>query len=68
MSFGEPKYIEISTLRTRWSCSRDVIYDLISEGSLRAWHPRGHIGKKGIKVEVKSVLEVEQNGYLEFGS
>lgn len=64
MSFEEKKYCRISTLEGRWDCSKDLIYDLISKKVLKPWHPEGQIGKKGIRIDVQSVLEAEQKGYL----
>lgn len=64
MSFEQKKYCRISTLEERWDCSKDLIYDLISKKILIPWHPEGQIGKKGIRIDVQSVLAAEENGYL----
>lgn len=64
MSFEEKKFCRISSLEDRWDCSRDMIYDMLSKNILKAWHPEAQIGKKGIRIEVQSVLDAEQKGYI----
>lgn len=64
MPFEEKKYCRISTLKERWDCSSDLIYDLISKQVLRPWHPEGQVGKKGIRIDVVSVLAAEEKGYI----
>jgi len=66
MKFEEKQFVQIRTLMHRWDCSRDLILDLISRGELVAWHPRGQVGQKGVRIQVDSVLSVEQNGYIDF--
>lgn len=65
MRFEEKKFCQIRTLAERWDSSTDRIYDLLSKKRLRAWHPDGAIGRKGLLIEVQSVIELEQAGYVE---
>lgn len=67
MSFEDKKFCRISTLEQRWDCSKDLIYDLLSKQVLLAWHPEGRVGKKGIRIDVKSILAAEANGYITEG-
>lgn len=60
MRFEEKKFCQIRTLAERWDCSTDRIYDCINQGLLRPWHPSGVVGKKGVMIEVQSVLALEQ--------
>ena len=48
----------------RWDCSRSFIYDMVSKGRLKLWHPDGVTGKKGIKIEVEGVLLIEAKGRI----
>ena len=59
------QFCKINTLMTRWECSRGFIYDMVSQGALVAWHPKGQIGSKGLRIAVKSIFEVEKNGYID---
>jgi len=61
MKFEEKKFCRISTLAERWDCSSSRIYELVSKGRLRIWHPENKIGVKGALIEVRSVLEAETN-------
>lgn len=65
MSFEEKKFCQFRTLMHRWDCSANQIRELVSKGRLLLWHPEGYSNRKGIKIDVESVLEVEKNGYLE---
>ena len=65
MTFEEKKYCQFRTLMHRWDCSANMIRELVSKGKLRLWHPEGKSDRKGIKIDVSSVLIVEQNGYLD---
>ena len=67
MRFEEKKFCQIRTVADRWDCSPDRIYDCLSKGLLRAWHPEATIGKRGLLVVVESVLQVEKNGYVILG-
>lgn len=62
MRFEEKRFCQIRTLAVRWDCSTDRIYDLISKKVLRPWHPEGKTGKRGVMIEVASVLDVEREG------
>jgi hypothetical protein len=64
MRFEEKKFCQIRTVADRWDCSMDRIYDCLSKGLLKAWHPEGKPGRKGVMIDVASVLEVEERGYL----
>jgi hypothetical protein len=64
MAFEEKKFCRISTLMERWDCSKDLIDDLVSKGKLRRWHPRGEPEKKGTRIDITSILEVELGGYI----
>lgn len=65
MRFEEKKFVQIRTLAERWDSSTDRIYDLVSKGKLRAWHPESKAGCRGLMIEVKSVLEIEERGYVQ---
>lgn len=67
MRFEEKKFCQIRTVADRWDCSTDRIYDCLSKGLLRAWHPEKLVGKRGVLIEVESVLQVEQEGYIIMG-
>lgn len=67
MRFEEKKFCQIRTLAERWDSSPSRIYDLMSKGLLRPWHPEGQVGKRGVMIEVESVLEVEKRGFVEIG-
>lgn len=64
MAFEEKKFCRISTLMERWDCSRTQIYDLISRGRLKRWHPEGQADKKGTRICVSSILQLEETGYV----
>ena len=61
------KFLRVQSLAMRWDCSTRRIYDLISKGYLRPWHPEGKSNCKGLMVEVKSILNTEAAGYLDIG-
>ena len=61
------KFLQIRTLAHRWDCSTSTIYDMISKGLLRAWHPEGKAGCKGVKIDVGSIVSLEESGYLDVG-
>ncbi len=63
--FEEKKFCQIRTLAQRWDSSTDRIYDLLSKGVLRAFHPEGKVGGKGLLIEVASVLAVEETGMID---
>jgi len=65
MKFEEKKFVQITTLAERWDCSRDRIYDLLSKKVLRPWHPESKASCRGVLVDVCSILEVEQSGYID---
>lgn len=58
------RFMRISNLAARWDCSTDRIYDLINKEVLRPWHPEGKAGRRGLLIEVKSILLVEEEGFL----
>jgi len=53
------RFLRISTLAKRWDMSSDRIYDLLSKGFLKAWHPEGKTGCRGVMVDVKSIADME---------
>ena len=60
------RFLQVKTLAFRWDYkTNDRIYDLLSRGVLRAWEPEGKPGTSGIRIDVKSILDVESRGYLE---
>jgi len=61
------KFIRVSRLANRWDCGTTRIYDLVSKGILRPWHPEGKSGCKGLMIEVKSVVDAEERGFLDVG-
>mgnify|MGYP000952682887 CR=1 FL=1 len=67
MEFEKKRFCQIRTLADRWDSSPDRILDLVSKGALRAWHPEGKVGCRGIMIEVRSVLEVEKKGFVHIG-
>ena len=68
MTFEEKKFVRIGTLAERWDCSTDRIYDLLRRQRLRAWHPEREVGRKGLMIEVASILHVEASGYVDLTS
>ena len=64
MDFESRKFCQLRTLMHRWDCSRSFIYDMVSKGRLKLWHPDGVTGKKGIKIEVEGVLLIEAKGRI----
>lgn len=64
MRFEEKKFCRISTLAERWDCSPRRIYLLLEKNVLEPFHPDGTPGRKGMMVDVQSVLRVEQRGML----
>lgn len=66
MIFEEKKFARISTVADRWDSSTDRIYDLLSKNLLRAWHPEGKVGCRGVMIEVRSVLDLEKKGFICF--
>lgn len=65
MRFEDKKFCQLRTLADRWDCSTDYLKDLASRGVLRLWHPEGKESAKGVKVDVGSVIEAEQKGYID---
>ena len=61
------KFLQVRKLAHRWDMSTNRVYDLISKGVLRPWHPEGKSGCKGLLVEVRSILKAEEDGFLEIG-
>jgi len=59
------RFLQVKKLANRWDCSTRRIYDLISKGYLRPWHPEGKAGCKGLMVEVSSILKAEKSGFLD---
>ena len=59
------RFFQVRKLAHRWDCSTRRIYDLISKGVLRPWHPEGKTGCKGLMVEVRSILQAEEAGFLD---
>ena len=64
VEFEQRKFCQFRTLMHRWDCSANLIRELASKGLLRLWHPEGKSNRKGVKIVVESVLEVEAGGYL----
>lgn len=64
-AFEEKKFVKIQRLMDRWDCSKDLIYDLVSQGKLQLWHHDGQTGQRGMRIVVDSVLAIEQQGYLQ---
>ena len=58
------KFMQVRKLAHRWDCGTTRIYDLVSKGLLRPWHPEGKSGCKGVLIEVQSILAAEKAGYL----
>lgn len=65
MRFEDKKFCQIRTLAERWDSSTSRIYDLVSKGFLKPWHPEGKAGQRGMMIDVKSVLDVESRGYVD---
>ncbi len=65
MQFEDKRFCQIRTLADRWDVSTDRIYELLTKGVLRPWHPQAKVGAKGLLICVKSVLVVEESGYVE---
>ncbi len=61
----DKRFLRVSRLANRWDCSTTRIYDLISKGTLRPWHPEGKSGCKGLMIEVKSIINAEERGFLD---
>lgn len=61
------KFLRIQSLAYRWDCGTTRIYDLVSKGVLRPWHPEGKSGCKGLMIDVGSILDAEKNGFLDIG-
>ena len=59
------RFLQVRNLANRWDCSTRRIYDLVSKGYLRPWHPEGKSGCKGLMIEVKSVVNAEERGFLD---
>jgi len=58
---AEMRYCRISTLMTRWDCSRDHIYDLLSKNLLKRWPLPGTSDSKGTRICMASVLQLEKS-------
>ena len=63
LPFELKKFCQVRTLAERWDCSAGRIYDLMSKGVLKAWHPEKKTSGKGVMAEVASALEAERGGY-----
>jgi hypothetical protein len=61
------RFLQVRKLANRWDCSSSRIYDLVSKGVLRPWHPEGKSGCKGLMIEVNSITDAEKNGFLNVG-
>lgn len=61
------RFLRVQSLAHRWDCGTTRIYDLVSKGVLRPWHPEGKSGCKGLMIEVVSIVEAEKNGFLDVG-
>lgn len=59
------RFLQVRNLAHRWDCGTTRIYDLVSKGVLRPWHPEGKTGCKGLMIEVSSVIEAELRGFLD---
>ncbi len=62
--FEDKKFCQIRTLCQRWDCSPDYVMELVSKGRIRLWHPEGREDAKGRRLDVASILEAENRGYL----
>lgn len=58
------RFLQIRSLAHRWDMSTDRIYDLLSKEVLRPWHPEGKTGCRGVMIDVKSIIETEEGGFL----
>lgn len=58
------RFLRVRNLALRWDCGTQRIYDLCSKGVLRPWHPEGKTGCKGIMIEVDSIRNAEENGFI----
>jgi len=63
--FGCKKFCRVDTLAARWDCSKDHVYELVSKGVLKTWHPEGLATRKGMLIDVQSVLTCEEEGMLQ---
>ncbi len=59
------RFLRVSRLAFRWDCGTTRIYDLVSKGILRPWHPEGKSNCKGLMIEVNSIVLAEQEGFLD---
>lgn len=64
LPFELKKFARVSTLMARWECSVDLVRELASKGVIKLWHPEGKEGTRGLRVDVASVLEAENKGYI----
>lgn len=58
---SEMKFCRLSTLMTRWDCSRDHIYELLSKNQLHRWRLPGSSDAKGTRICMASVLSCEKS-------
>ena len=59
------RFLRVANLAFRWDCGTRRIYDLVSKGVLRPWHPEGKANCKGLMIEVKSIVDTEERGFLD---
>ncbi len=65
MRFEEKKFCRITTLAERWGCSVRHISNLVEKKVLKPFHPEAAAGRKGLRIDVQSVLEVETRGMVD---
>lgn len=58
------KYMTVPEVAEYFSLSRSYIYEMVQLGRLKAWHPDGIAGSRGLRVSVESVQDFEQAGLL----
>jgi len=59
------RFLRVGNLAHRWDCGTTRIYDLVSKGYLKAWHPERKTGCKGLMIDVGSIVKVEEEGYVD---
>jgi hypothetical protein len=65
MKFEEKKFCQITTLAERWDCSVRHIYNLVEKKVLKPFQPGKAVGRKGLRIDVQNVLEVEKRGMID---
>lgn len=60
----EKKYMTVPEVAQYFSLSRSYVYELVQLGRLKAWHPDGVVGSRGLRVTVESVQAFEQAGLI----